>query len=325
MYESFYGLQARPFNLTPDLEYLLLTPKHQEAMAHLEYGLSSGTGITLLLGEPGTGKTTLLHKVLESRQADSPARIVCLSNPALSRAEFFDFLANGFGLSPAAARLKTRFLRDLQRTIVETLAHPAVLVIDEAQCLSDELLEEVRLLANIQSGAGKLLRVILAGQPALGERLNQPGFQQLKQRIGLRCVLSPLDLHETAGYIAYRIGVAGGSPAGLFSRDAVLMIHEQSRGIPRTINVICENALLNGFAADRRPVGPEIVLEVCADLDLGSRPPTTPAGPAAPTPRGVPGASSEHEFRLFGARRRLRPAGPAVARPWWPSLRGARR
>jgi len=276
MYHSFYGLTEFPFDLTSDLKFLLLTPKHQEALAHLEYGTSVGTGITLLIGEAGTGKTTLLRRVLASKQPLAQARFVLLTNPALNRREFYDCLADGFGLSSMAARSKAVFLRELERALIREIAQrlseiPRVLVIDEAQSLSDELLEEVRLLANIELETQKLLRVVLAGQPALADRLNEPGLRQLKQRVGLRCRLDPLDLNETATYIAHRISVAGGSPGTAFSREAVTAIYEQSGGVPRTINVICENALLNGYAAGQRPVGLKIVREVCGDLDLQAR------------------------------------------------------
>jgi general secretion pathway protein A len=277
MYHAFYGLTENPFDLTSDLKFLLLTPKHQEALAHLEYGTSAGTGITLLIGEAGTGKTTLLRRVLASKHPLAQARFVLLTNPALNRREFYDCLADGFRLSSTAARSKAVFLRELERALIREIEHrgaseiPRVLVIDEAQSLSDELLEEVRLLANIELETQKLLRVVLAGQPALADRLNQPGSRQLKQRVGLRCRLDPLDLNETATYIAHRISIAGGTPGNAFSREAVVAIHEQSGGVPRTINVICENALLTGYAAGHRPVGLKIVSEVCGDLDLPFR------------------------------------------------------
>ncbi len=276
MYHSFYGLTEHPFDLTSDLKFLLLTAKHREALAHLEYGTSVGTGITLLIGDAGTGKTTLLRRVLASKHPLAQARFVLLTNPALNRYEFYDCLADGFHLSSTAARSKAVFLRELEQALIRELQHPAleiprVLVIDEAQSLSDELLEEVRLLANIELETQKLLRVVLAGQPALADRLNEPGLRQLKQRVGLRCRLDPLDLNETATYIAHRISVAGGAPGSAFSREAVMAIHEQSGGVPRTINVICENALLTGYAAGHRPVGLKIVREVCGDLDLQPR------------------------------------------------------
>jgi general secretion pathway protein A len=279
MYQSFYGLRERPFDLTSDLKYLLLTPKHQEALAHLEYGLAAGTGLTLLIGEAGTGKSTLLRKVLAARMSGEQSHVVFVTNPALSRGEFFDRLAGSFGLSAAAGRSKTRFLRELEHELLANQGKETTraLVIDEAQSLSDELLEEVRLLANLESETEKLLRVVLAGQPALAARLNEPAFSQLKQRVGLRCRLDPLDLNETAEYIVHRIAIAGGTPGRAFSRGAVMAIHEHSGGILRTINVICENALLTGFGAGKRPIGPDIVAEVCTDLDLrqhqaGSRP-----------------------------------------------------
>jgi len=273
VYEQFYGLRERPFDLSSNLKYLLLTPKHQEALSNLEYGMSVASGITLLVGEAGTGKTTLVRKALAPymRQPSAHrARWVYVSNPVLSRDEFLESLAQGFQLSPQAAASKTRLLRELEEALVQRHADgiASLLIIDEAQSLPHELLEEVRLLANIESDTAKLMGVVLAGQPALAMRLNEPGLYQLKQRIGLRCTLPALTLRETAAYIAHRIWMAGGSPERAFTRDAVTAIHERSGGIPRTINVICENALLTGFAADQRPVGRETVLEVCVDFDL---------------------------------------------------------
>ena len=184
-----------------------------------------------------------------------------------------------------------------------------VLVGDEAQSLPDDLLEEVRLLANIETDTEKLLHVVLAGQPALGGRLNEPGFRQLKQRIGVRCVLPPLDLRETAVYIAHRISLAGGNPGHVFSREAVIAIYERSGGIPRTINVICENALLTGYAADQRPVGQDIVLEVCRDFDLeGSSNRSVAAQRGAGRASGTNPAVYESTKRAMG-----HAAGAAVA------------
>jgi general secretion pathway protein A len=273
MYKDFYGLRERPFDLTSNPRYLLLTATHQEALSNLEYGISTGSGMTLLLGEAGTGKTTLLRKVLApyiQRSSANRVRWAYVNNPTLSPHEFFDTLEHGFQLSPDAASSKSRFLCELERAFREHRENGilSVLVVDEAQSVPYHLLEELRLLANIETDTGTLLRIVLAGQPEFGDRLNEPGLRQLKQRIGLRCLLPPLGLRETAVYIAHRISLAGGIPARLFSRDAVLAIHERSRGIPRTINVICQNALITGFAGDERPVGPETVLAVCRDFDL---------------------------------------------------------
>jgi type II secretory pathway predicted ATPase ExeA len=277
MYEQYYGLRERPFDMLSNAKYLLLTPKHQEALSNLDFGLSGANGITLLIGEAGTGKTTLLRKALAPYMRRSAARPACwvhLTNPVLKRDEFLESLAHGFQLSPQASGSKTRLLRELEEMLVQHHEHgiASLLILDEAQSLPNELLEEVRLLANLESETAKLLRVVMAGQPALGTRLNEPGLYQLKQRVGLRCTLSPLALKETSAYIAHRIWLAGGSPEHAFTRDAVLAIHERSGGIPRTVNVICDNALLTGYAAEERPVGPAIVKEVCIDFDLHRQP-----------------------------------------------------
>jgi type II secretory pathway predicted ATPase ExeA len=269
MYESFYGFRERPFELTPNPRFLFMTSRHREALTTLEYGLSARTGIALLVGEAGTGKTTTVHASLESKRAEQTL-VVYLNNPSLTRDEFVEFLAAGFGLSPDAARSKTRCLAELTDLLVARRqgGTMAALVIDEAQCLPDALLDEVRLLANIESASDKLLSIILAGQPELAVRLNHPSLRQLKQRIGLRCTLTALDASETASYVASRVRVAGGDAATVFTPEALATIHRRSGGIPRTISVICDNALVCGFALDRREIDRDIVLEVCDDFDF---------------------------------------------------------
>jgi type II secretory pathway predicted ATPase ExeA len=269
MYETFYGMNERPFDLTPNPRFLFLTSRHREALTTLEYGLSARTGVALLVGEAGTGKTTIVHAALQSESAED-SLIIYLNNPSLTRAEFVEFLATAFGLSGDAARSKTRCLAELTEQMVQRHEEGVMtaLVIDEAQCMPDELLEEVRLLANIESASEKLLSIVLAGQPEIAARLNRPSLRQLKQRIGLRCALAPLSLSETTSYIAARIRIAGGDATQVFTPDAVTTVHERSRGIPRTISVICDNALVSGFALDRRPVDRELVLEVCSDFDF---------------------------------------------------------
>jgi general secretion pathway protein A len=269
MYEQFYGLRDRPFELTPDPRYLYLTPKHSEALAHIEYGLASRKGITLIIGEVGTGKTTLLQTALRRRVGKS--RIAHLSNPTLTRGEFYQLLASEFGFSPAATASKAQFLLELKQVVNADHENGGVtaMVIDEAQSLPNDLLEEIRLLANFETDTEKLLAVILVGQPELAERLNESALRQLKQRVALRCTLGPLDLRETAAYIAGRIRIAGGDAARLFTRDAVVDIYESSGGIPRVISVICENALLTGFAVGVRPVDRRLIGEVCRDFAFG--------------------------------------------------------
>lgn len=269
MYESFYGLRERPFELTPNPRFLFMTSHHREALTTLEYGVSARTGLALLVGEAGTGKTTIVHAALQSKSARQ-SLVVYLNNPSLTRDEFVEFLASGFGLSADAAKSKTRCLSELTDMLAarHSAGMMAALIIDEAQCLPDALLEEVRLLANIESTSDKLLSIILAGQPELAARMNHPSLRQLKQRLGLRCSLAALDAAETAAYVEARVRIAGGDAATLFTPEAIQTIHRRSRGIPRTISVICDNALVSGFALDQRLIDKDIVLEVCEDFDF---------------------------------------------------------
>jgi general secretion pathway protein A len=288
MYESFYALQERPFDLTANPRFLFLASGHREALSNLQFGIDANKGITLLIGEAGTGKTTLIRAALE-QQRGTNAAIVYLSNPTLTRGEFYEFLASGFQLSAAASHSKTVFLQELEQTIRRRRAAGGIsaLIVDEAQSMPHELLEEIRLLANLETTNEKLLPVVLTGQPELATRLNQPELRQLKQRVALRCSLPPFDLRESAAYIAKRIRVAGGDSASVFTREAVEAIFRGSQGIARTISVVCDNALINGFALQRRPVDADIVIDVCQDFDLlrsGSVEAPVPARPAHPAP-----------------------------------------
>jgi len=295
MYERFYGLRERPFDLTPNPKYLCLSGRHSEALSNLRYGITARRGVTVLLGEAGTGKTTLVRAALASKEL-AMSECVYLNNPALTRAEFVEFLARSFGLSDHAATSKTALLMELERLLLDRASRGIVsaLLVDEAQALPTELLEEVRLLANIETASEKLLPVVLAGQPELAVKLNDPGLKQLKQRVALRCELQPLDLGETSTYISGRIRIAGGDAKRVFTSEAIELIHQCSRGIPRTISVICDNSLVSGFAGDERPIGWETVFEVCSDFDLEPqkrRQRSTPT-PTAP-PREHPTAAVE--------------------------------
>jgi general secretion pathway protein A len=316
MYEAFYGLRERPFDLTPNPRFLLLTGKHREALSNLQYGLTSRRGLTVLVGEAGTGKTTLVRAVMD-RFEQQGARLAYLNNPTLTRNEFYEFLAGAFGLPLDAAHSKVRLLRDLEARLIEHRAAGvlAALIIDEVQALPDELLEEVRLLANMETSTEKLLPIVLSGQPELADRLNQPSLRQLKQRVALRCELTALDARETAEYIAGRIRIAGGNSVLVFTRQAVDSVYQGSGGIPRLISVVCDNALISGFAADRRPVDREIVADVCRDFDLAPKPaapapvpvatraPVAVATPApAPAPAPHPGKGL---FEHFTVRRKF--------------------
>ena len=302
MYEQFFGLRERPFDLTPDPRYLVLTESHLEALQNLEYGIGARKGMTLLVGEAGSGKTTVIRAAI----ARLPVRVHCvhIHNPTLKQSEFVEMLAAHFGLSEAASQSKAKMLLELERMLLErrSRGEMTALVVDEAQSLPLELLEEIRLLANIETDSGKLMTVIIAGQPELAARLNDVRLRQFKQRIGLRCELRPLSATETAGYIAGRIRAAGGIGAQVFTRDAVSLIYERSRGLPRLISLIADNALLGGFAADKRPVGSEIVRQVCGDFDIhdASAEPPRPALPAfVPPPSAGPAVRIQINYGIL--------------------------
>ena len=269
MYEPFFGFRERPFDLTPDPRYLVLTESHREALSNLEYGIASRKGITLLIGEAGSGKTTVIRTAIDRQ----PVRVHCvhLHNPTLSRAEFAEMLAVRYELSARASQSKARMLVELEALLRarHDQGETSVLVVDEAQSLPLELLEEIRLLANIETDSEKLLSVVVAGQPELAGRLNDQALRQFKQRVALRCELKALSLVETRAYIAGRIRAAGGVPAEIFTGDAIALVHEQAKGIPRTINVVADNALLGGFAVGQKPITSQVVREVCRDFDLG--------------------------------------------------------
>jgi general secretion pathway protein A len=270
MYRSFFGFRERPFDLTPNPRFLVLTDAHKEALSNLEYGIASRRGITVLIGEAGTGKTTLIRSAVH-RQPEQ-VHTVHLHNPALTRAEFFEMLATRFELSDKARTSKSALLTELEATLRRRhdRGESSVLIVDEAQSVPFELLEEIRLLGNIETDESKLFSIVMAGQPELASMLNRDSLRQLKQRVALRCELRPLTQAETAGYLAGRIRAAGGIGAQVFTREAVILIHQRSRGIPRSISVIADNALVTAFAVGRKPVNSEIVLEVCRDLALGS-------------------------------------------------------
>jgi general secretion pathway protein A len=271
MYGHYYGLQESPFDLTPNNRVLFLSSSQSEALANLRYALGSSKGFSLITGDAGTGKTTLARAAL-SELGDTANRYALVSNPTLGRNEFYEFLAREFGLSKEAHTSKAQFLFELHRDVEARFAAGGLtgLIIDEAQSAPYELLEEIRLLGNIETPTTKLLNIILIGQPEVADRLNQSSLRQLKQRIALRCELKPLTLRETSAYISGRLRIAGGIPEEIFTREAVMRIYEASAGIPRTINVLCDNSMIGGFAAQVKPISLRLVEEVCKDFDIES-------------------------------------------------------
>lgn len=284
MYENFYGLSELPFELTANPKYLYLSEAQREALSILQYGLSSAKALTLLIGDAGTGKTTLIQAALESERCRD-VRCIYLNNPTLGADDFVRLLAAKFEFSQEVGESKALLLTNLEALLRERQATglTTALVVDEAQSLSFEMLEEIRFLANIETPSVKLLPVILAGQPELAARLEESNLRQLKQRVTLRALLQPFELEDTAAYIASRIVTAGGVPGRMFSLEAVTLIHELSGGIPRTISVICDNVLVTGMALGRHRIDRATVLEVCRDLQLTGRKP--PVQTKTPGPR----------------------------------------
>lgn len=277
MYHKFFGLKESPFNINPDPRYLFMTRHTQEALACLIYGIQARKGFVVLTGEVGTGKTTVLNKMLEWARQENVATAF-IFNPRLSEIEFFDFMMADFAI-PCESQMKSQVLLRLNEWLLERhrQGQRAVLVVDEAQNLSVSMLEEIRLLTNLETATEKLLQIVLAGQPELEERLNLPDLRQLRQRIILWAKTRPLTLLETNGYIIERLRVAGRSSGEIFSSEAVEAINRYSRGIPRVINLLCEHALINAFVEQTNVITSKIIDEVARDFDLEQTPRSAPA------------------------------------------------
>ena len=275
MYEQFFGLRERPFELTTDPRFLFLSSSHKEALSNLSYGVATRKSVTVVVGEVGSGKTTLVRRTLAT--ADARTRCVLLMDPHVTPEEFLLFLIRELGIPDLELAPRWRKTQELERHLARRwdAGEATALIIDEAQSLSDAMFEELRLLTNLETDTAKLLPLLLVGQPELADRLNQPALRYLKQRVALRCVLRPLDLQETATYIAARIVVAGGVGSQIFTREAVTLIHQASQGLPRAISVLCDNALITAFAAGRKPVSSQIVADVCKDFDCRATPETS--------------------------------------------------
>jgi general secretion pathway protein A len=270
VYKSFYNLKLNPFEITPDPSFLFSTPRHNEALASLYYGVRARKGFVVLTGEVGTGKTMLVRCVLELLRRTGVA-FAYVFNPSLSPLEFIRYIAGDFGL-PVAGKAKDELVLCLSSFLVERHQRKlsTLLVVDEAHYLSPEVLEEVRLLTNLETTQQKLLQIVLAGQPELDQMLDSFELRQLKQRIALRCHLEPLNADETRGYVQRRLQIGGVPPeVPIFSEAAVIAIFRHSSGFPRLINTICENALLSGYARRTAVIPTEVIDEVAHDLRLG--------------------------------------------------------
>jgi len=267
MYTSFFGLQEKPFAITPDPRYLYLSERHAEALAHLMYGINEAGGFIQLTGEVGTGKTTVIRSLLE--QLPGHADVALILNPRVTPAEFLLTICEELHIHvPESGRGSTKTLMDLiGRQLLDTHARGrrVVLIVDEAQNLSTETLEQVRLLTNLETATTKLLQIILIGQPELRALLDQPELRQLAQRITGRYHLNPLSTEETAGYVKHRMRVAGAT-AEVFTPAALREIHRLSGGIPRVINVVCDRALLGAFTQEDHRAGGALVRQAASEV-----------------------------------------------------------
>ncbi|MFO7962709.1 MAG: AAA family ATPase [Desulfobacterales bacterium] len=287
MYKQFFGFKERPFKLVPNPDYLFLSRVHEEALAHLNYAVSEGEGFVLITGEVGTGKTTLCRSFLEG--LDDNVKSAFIFNPKLDAIQLLRAINDEFGIDSTAVHTKN-LIDELNAFLIEQKRNnkKVILLIDEAQNLNLEVLEQVRLLSNLETTQEKLLQIILVGQPELGEMLDSPELRQLGQRITLNCHLRPFDLKETGAYIAHRINIASVKPQTVFTKRAVSAIYKHSGGIPRKINIICDRALLTGFGLDERTIGISIIRSAIGELS-GKASPIRPwyIGPMKVTALGL--------------------------------------
>src|SRR5438309_3639621 len=286
MYTEYYGLKELPFALTPDPRYIYFTPSHTEVMANLHYGIESGRGLIVVTGEVGTGKTTMLRWVMQ--RLDRTVLVAYIFNPRLSVPEFYQHLAALFDIRNWET--KSDLLIELGKVLDSRHSRGlrTVLIVDEAHGLSPAVLEEVRLLCNFESDTAKKLQIVLTGQPELREVLNYPDLRQLKQRVSLRCEIKAMpNVEETAQYINSRLKVAGAENPDIFSPGAIDYIFRCTAGIPRAINNLCDNALLNGFAAGEMMISRALVEAAAETFDM--------------LPRKDRAADAEAPVRIFNA------------------------
>jgi general secretion pathway protein A len=268
MYQAFFGLNSTPFNLSPDPSFLYRSKQHEEALASLIYGVQSRKGFIVLTGEVGTGKTTMLECLRDHLTAHRTP-FAYLFNSRLTAEQFFEMMAYDFDL-PCTRNSKTEVLFALNSMLIQRANQnqTTVLIVDEAQNLDWEVLEEIRLLGNLETRRGKMIQIIMSGQPELDRKLEEREYRQLKQRIALRCHLRPFTGIETSQYIASRLRRAGMPEQTVFPADVLAEIQRRTQGIPRLINSVCDNLMLTSFAMESRQANLEMLDEVSRDLHL---------------------------------------------------------
>lgn len=274
MYNAFFGFSESPFNLSPDPAFFYRSEQHEEALANLVYGVQARKGFIVLTGEVGTGKTTMLE-CLRDYLEDNFIEFAFLFNSRINADQFFEMIAYDLDL-PCSRTSKTEVLFALNQLLVEQAqdGRTVVLIVDEAHNLEWEVLEEIRLLGNLENRNGKLLQIIMAGQPEFDRKLDAPNLRQLKQRVVLRTNLQPFSLREAIEYMESRLEHAGMPEQNVFSEELMAEIHLRTQGIPRVINGVCDNLLLSAFAAESKVCSVDMLDEVCRDMRLewpGSR------------------------------------------------------
>ena len=288
VYKSFFGLKRNPFNVNPDPSYLYLTPQTRRTLEELTYGIESRKGLMLLTGEAGTGKTTLVNHLLLWLEHQH-ARTAFIFNSHLDSEQLFDFIFSEFEI-PVTPKAKTNPLLTFNDWLLARYRARdlVVLIVDEGQGLPNHVLEEIRLLSNMELPNEKLLQIILVGQPELEAKLRRPDLRQLQQRIGLRCRTASLTLEEVAGYIENRLHTAGSSSNLMFEAEAVEAVHSYSGGIPRVINLLCENALINAYVEHTKLIPAALVAEAARDLQFDVFRPVAPRLRTISAPTDVP-------------------------------------
>jgi len=278
MYKSFYGLRENPFNVNPDPRYLFLTKQIEEALTGLMYGIQTRKGFITLTGEVGTGKTTLVNRLLDWLH-HRRTRTAFLFNSRMNSSQLFDFILAEFEIN-CESKSKSQQLMRLNQWLLERYraGETVVLIIDEAQNLTFPVLEEIRLLTNLETSTEKLLQIVLSGQPEFEEKLKLPQLRQLRQRIMLRCLTTPFTQEQTREYIQERLRIAGANNEPIFSAKSMDTVHLYSLGIPRVINLLCEHSLVNAFAEAQRPIQSETVEEVAREFQLDQVSPIAPEG-----------------------------------------------
>ncbi len=270
MYETFYSLRVKPFELVPSPDFLFLSRSHRKALTYLKYGVTEKVGFMLLTGEVGSGKTTLIRNLIKG--LDRNIVLSKIFNTKVSSEQLISLINEDFGLD-VNGKDKISLLRELNNFLIEQYAekHNPILVIDEAQNLTPELLEEVRMLSNLETDDSKLLQIVLVGQPELKKVLARPELRQLRQRISISCHIYPITRAETEEYIFYRLEVAGNRDAVIFRNGTVESVYNFSKGIPRLINIVCDFLMLAAFVEETREITSGLVKEVIGELETENR------------------------------------------------------